>query len=77
MIDMLGRRAKEFFIIMCFNILLQHLLNSLKKMKCWVQQISVVSYKKPDLFGEMNMERWKETVVYFTVFYFLAFVWKK
>jgi hypothetical protein len=42
-----------------------------------VQQISVVSYKKPDFFGEMNMERWKETVVHFTVFYFLAFVWKK
>ena len=53
-------------------------------MKCWVQQISVVSYSKSDLFGTMNMERWKETVVYFAVFYFillfiiyLIFFWKK
>ena len=32
----------------------------------------MVSYKKCDLFGEMNMERKKGTVVYFTVFYFLG-----
>lgn len=69
MIDKLGRRAKEL-IMVCFSILLQHLLNSLKKMKCWMQQISVVSYNKSDLCGTMNMERWKETVVYFTFFFF-------
>jgi len=32
----------------------------------------MVSYKKCDLFGEMNMERWKGTVVCFTVFYFFG-----
>jgi len=48
------------------------MLNSLKEMKCWVQQISVVSYNKSDLFGTMNMEKWKETMVYFTVFYFFG-----